>query len=123
MITDPLEECPPDDPQTEVTIQAKLQDGIWSVYCPQWKCQLHHKNLTRVAAMLCAEIESHNAECEGHFPVHKDFNAWASKNGMAELRKEAWPKPPPTLRGKKHPKPAPDSGKRTPRVSHWQSPS
>lgn len=38
------------------------EDGVWSIWCPQWKCELHSKSLTREIVRLVAEIESNN-EC------------------------------------------------------------
>lgn len=118
----PMEECPPDELLTGFSIHCALNssqehpDGTWSVHCPQWKFHGHHKNLTRIVAMLVAEIESHNDECEGYPPVHKNFAEWCAQNGLLRLRKEHWPKPPPVLRGSmaKKWKPVPDDGKCTP---------
>ena len=120
MNRNPMEECPPDDPQASITITAKLEGGKWMVRCPEWKCFLTSDSLTRAVAILCAEIESHNDECEGKPPIHKDYNLWADANGFARLRPEAWPKAPKKLRGTH--KPIPDDGKRT-RGDWWQLPT
>ena len=99
MINDPLEECPPDDPMESVTIVAKLDaKGIWSVHCPEWKCELHDKSLTRAVAILCAEIENHNDECNGEPTTQILFEKWLDRKGMAKLKPEQYLKPAPAQR-------------------------
>lgn len=95
MITNPMEECPPDDPLYGFTIRAKQSDnGVWSVSCPEWKCELHHRNLTLCVAALVAEIADHNDECDGKVTYRSNPVAWAKENGLPNLKPESWPKPP-----------------------------
>jgi len=51
---------PPDHPVTEIDIHAKQVDGVWEIHCPQWRCTLHDRNLTKVVALLLSAIETHN---------------------------------------------------------------
>jgi hypothetical protein len=57
------EPLPPDDLITEVTLKARMNaDGIWTIYCPEWKCEMHGKSLTKPAAVILASIDDHNEE-------------------------------------------------------------
>lgn len=50
----------------QVTIKARRNSRrVWEISCPEWKCTLHSRNLTRKIAELVAHIENHNDQCEG----------------------------------------------------------
>lgn len=53
---------PSDSPVTTVDIKATFDGKVWSVYCPQWRCELHSKDLSKCVAALLKEIEEHNAQ-------------------------------------------------------------
>ncbi len=53
------------NPMETLTINAKQTATGWQVECPQWKCTIQDKSLTRAVALLCAEVEQHNDECNG----------------------------------------------------------
>lgn len=119
MITNPYEECPPCEPQRTVTIKAReLDNGVWEVWCPEWKCTLHNRNLTLCVADLLAEIQNHNDDCRGKITTN-DMVKWAAKEGLPKLKPEQWPKQPPKKFGKR--KTIPDDGSRTP-CEFWQKP-
>lgn len=59
-MNNPADEAYAEGDYAVVTIKARRVDGVWEVYCPEWRCTLHDKNLTRVVSGLCAEIEIHN---------------------------------------------------------------
>lgn len=59
----PATDDPPDHIIREVTLTATLAaNGTWEINCPTWNCQMHSKHLTKQAAVILAEIETHNEE-------------------------------------------------------------
>lgn len=77
----------PEGVYKNVTIEAKMDDdGVWSVYCPQWQCELHDKNLTRCVAGLVAEIEAHN---DGELAELKRYNP-DSKLRFKQGKRKDW---------------------------------
>jgi len=103
------EPCPPDEIIGTITINAKLDSKTktWSVYCPQWQCELHDKNLTRCVSVLVAEIETHNAGGP------EDWNTFAAREGLPRLKPEAQPKKQPSSR-RNWQREIPDDGTMTP---------
>lgn len=48
-----------------ITLNCKLEDnGAWSVYCPELRCERVVRNLTREAAAIAAQVEIHNQEID-----------------------------------------------------------
>lgn len=91
MIENPADQPYPEGIYKSITIKARQLPGpvaVWEVFCPEWKCTLHDKNLTRCVAGLCAEIEDHNDNTG-----NEDYNDWAEKNGLPKLKQEHWPAP------------------------------
>jgi predicted RNase H-like HicB family nuclease len=59
----PQEQPYPEDLYRNVTIKASLRDDwIWSVYCPEWQCELHGEDLTETVSRILSDIEKHNEE-------------------------------------------------------------
>lgn len=103
----PNETHAPAEPVEKINISATFDPAmkVWTVACPEWKCTLHTKNLTRTVTMLIAEIETHN---EGGEP---DWNTFAAREGLAKLRPHHHPKKQPS---RYNYAPIPDDGTRTP---------
>jgi hypothetical protein len=81
------EECAPDYAVHEFQIKARrLPDGIWEVWCPEWKCTLHGKNATRVIACLVAEIEKNNEQC-GEEPLPANLKKPAMARAKIERKR------------------------------------
>jgi hypothetical protein len=84
MITNPQEECPPDEIIKELTIKAKCsENGTWIVSIPEIKFQGASKNLTRLVSTTIAEIEEHNEELlTGDIAWQKDEKKkWETTHG------------------------------------------
>lgn len=80
----------------------KLPTGCWLVTCPEWQCDLITHNATKAVALLLAEIETHNDEIKtGRLAWWKTADGFAKQTNGTRLRKEAWPKPPPSFYGQR----------------------
>lgn len=50
----------PDEAMTKVTFTCQQVDGVWTVYCPQWKSEAYGKTLDEAVRKIAADIDCHN---------------------------------------------------------------
>ena len=121
----PQDEIAPDQLVTKITITAEMDlDQVWHVHCPEWKFHGTSKNLTREIALLVADIECSVDEWHLNEPMwwKADEKLKQTILGIRNHAEEQMFKVLGSLTGRrKRRKPAPDDGKRTPRVSLWQA--
>ena len=102
----PDESYPPDEKIAHVTLRAELRGDTWSIACPQWDCEIPDKSLTKGAALILSEIETHNEQIEREekqLPKEPHYSA-IPKNGRHHWR-DAYP--------------IPDNGTMTPNRDIW----
>lgn len=96
----PQEQTSMSETLTDLTIIAKLgPDLVWHVHCPQWQYHGEDKNLTRIVALLLADIETHVDFQE----IGKPYISTGKTNKYSC-------------------KQIPDDNTKTPRVHLWQAP-